>query len=327
MKINRVADEKIAPSWAFDLNTDDFAHFSETDSERLQNTPINLDDEALVAQRDVIEKCARDGGYYFYNSGWDAKRVEDLKEYAMACGMNLSKFKETHPEYIEDIKVVSAEALTAKMSKQAASEGSIKLSDPFHLENIEDSRLTDPNRDDWEKVTPQKNLGRRPSDVLSSIKPLRGGENYLDNSYTQTARGRNTIGNPDAIQQYAEETEDTGERLRKENEERLNARQKNHEVWEQEKVASQEHEDTLRGTVFPTEVMNAHTGLRSDFDLTKQNLPEQTDGEKLASSQEMRRKSIQRETVDNDWEVMKTASIRRVSDDLTESLKKALGKK
>jgi len=327
MKINRVADENIAPSWAFDLEGKDFAYFTEADSKRLMGTPETLTDDDLVSQRDIIEKCASDGGYYFYNVDWDKKSVADLREYATACGLDSSKFKETHPEYIEDIEIVRAESKNSKMSKKASSKNALTLEDPFHLEDVEEERSTDPNREDWETVTSQKHLGKRPSDMSGSVKPLRGGEDYMANQFTQTARGQNSIGNPDAIEQYAEEGEDTGERLRRENEERSTKRQRDHSEWEQEKVASQEFEDKLRGTVFPTEVMAAQSGIRDDFDITKQNLPEETEGEKLAASWEARRQSIQREIPENDWESMKTASVRCVSDTFTDELKRALNKK
>jgi len=326
MKINRVADEKIAPSWAFDLDKKEFAHFTEADSERLMGTPESLTEDDLISQRDIIEKCASDGGFYFYNVNWDKKSIADLKEYATACGLDSLKFKETHPEYVEGIEVVRVEAQNAKMSKNASSENTLVLEDPFHLENVEEDRSTNPNREDWETVTSQKHLGKRPSDMSGAVKPLRGGEDYMINQFTQTARGQNTIGNPDAIKQYAEEGEDTGERLRRENEERSTKHQRDHAEWEQEKVASQEFEDKLRGTVFPTEVMAAQSGIRDDFDITKQNLPEETEGEKLAASREARRQSIQREIPENNWESMKTASVRCISDTFTDELKKALNK-
>jgi hypothetical protein len=76
--------------------------------------------------------------------------------------------------------------------------------------------------------------------------------------------------------------------------------------------------------------MNAQTGLDTSAstlaNLKAEDLPEKTEGEMIAEKNEEHRKSIQREEQPDDWQEMKTASERGISDSFADSLKKALGK-
>ena len=339
MKINRIAEEKLAPSWAFEgVSESEFVkenYISSEEMNRVQNLPVSdLEEADIVAQREEIEKCASSGSSYHYNSQWDNGIKSALKEYAIVCGMDMSKFKEVDAEYIDSIQVLQKEAsinleginskeeLFAQMDKKE--EVSI-LRDPFNLD--EKANTSHMDEAEWEDVTKQANLDDKPSMMSNSIIPVRGGEDYNANSYSQTARGQNSITDPDAIENFANTSEeDTGARLRRENEERASQRERNHETWQKDKVEAMEHADIIpKGKVFPTEVMNAQPGIKEDpfnFDL----LPELSEGEKIASANEERRKEIQGEDKEDHEFVPQKENTRQISNDFADSLAKALGK-
>jgi hypothetical protein len=171
--------------------------------------------------------------------------------------------------------------------------------------------------------------------MTNAVKSIGGGEDYFANSDVPLAKNQNSIVNPQAIEQLANsETEDTGARLAREAKEREEAAVERHEKWQQDKIKAMEHlEDLPKGTVFPTEVMNANPGLNgpssqmgvyASFD--KDDIPDKTVGESLADKNEERRRAIQGEDKEkHDFGIQSQAS-RTVSDPLYESLKKSLNK-
>jgi len=325
-----MADEQIAPSWAFEdvdkLAASEFinGYITQEEIERVQSLPIdNLTEAQIVEQRDVIEKCAESQSLYHYNSEWPENIQSTLREYATVCGLEDSKFKSVHPEYIESIKVI------ANGEQEMKEKGKMTM-DAFKLDEAGDMSYMD--KSNWEDIHKQNNLEARPS-MEGSVIPLRGGEDYYANSDPQTARGQNSITDPNAIETFAEsEQEDTGVRLKRENEERANSREAKHQAWEQEKVDAMEGSEIIpKGSVFATEVMNAQPGLSndrlemgvySDFDL--KDMPDRTDGERLAELNEERRQEIQGAPKDKHDFDIKPQSARGISDTFAEQLKKHL---
>jgi len=339
MKINRVADEMKAPCWAFEdvenVSPSEFInreYITAEEIERIEQLPVSdLTDDDIVEQREQIEKSAESDSLYHFNSEWPENVKSSLKEYAIVCGMDMSKFKSVHPEYIESIKVVKREsddfyALSSKDKKEflrtaSKDKEATLLEDPFKLDEKADMSHMD--KANWEDVKKQDNLGDRPS-MEGSVRPVRGGEDYFTNSYAQTAIGHNSITDPNAIETYAEsEQEDTGARLKRENEEKASAREANHKEWEQEKIDAMEGSEIIpRGNVFPTEVMNAQPGIRGDDPFGLDSVPEKTQGERIADVNEENRKAIQGEDKEEHEFVMNKARIRSVSDTFGDELKK-----
>ena len=324
-----MAQENSAPSWAFEdvdkLASSEFAdqYVSQDDMDAIQSLPLELNDDQLVEQREEIEKCANSKRVYHYSSSWSDKVKSSLKEYAYVCGMDESKFKPIDPRTIEAKRISSSERSSVR--KEASIEN-----DPFKIDSKGDmSHMEESN---WQDVHKQSNLATKPT-LSGGIVPLRGGEDYYSNSDPKTARGQNSITEPNAIESFAnEEAEDTGARLRRENEEKAKSREEKHQAWQDEKVASMEGSEILpRGSVFATEVMNAqpgldsdkiHMGVYSDFDL--KDMPDRTDGEMLAEANEQRRKSIQGSTKDREEYDFKPSMnpVRGISDTFAEALKK-----
>jgi len=332
MKINRMASEKSVPDWAFNKADDgvqrDFienVYVDQNDIKRIAN--CDFDEDRVVAERSIIEKRTASGLPYYYNTAWEKNVKSMLKEYALACNMDMSKFKSVASRQIE-----ASDYGTMVRTAQAQSEESetLTLVDPFHLEaEIEDKNI----KDDWEKIRGEEKLSDAPSMMTGAIKGIRGGENYSTNSDINPAINQNSITNPKAIEQLAEsDTEDTGVRLAKEREERESAKETRHQDWEQEKIKAMKHIDIIpKGNVFPTEVLDAQPGLNNpssqmgvyaDFD--KASIPEKTQGEKLAEANEARRKSIQGEDKVKDDFRMNKAEVRSISSDFGDALKKAL---
>ncbi|TRZ80661.1 hypothetical protein D4R86_03950 [bacterium] len=300
MKINRMASEKEVPDWAFGLDSNndvqkDFienVYINKNDIGRIAN--CNFDENRIVTERNIIENRIASGSPYYYNQDWNESVKSDLKEYALACNMDMSKFKPIASRKVE----ASSESIIRTAQSNSNEQNALVL-DPFHLD-VEERNV----KSDWEKISGEQRLGDKPSMMFGAIKGVRGGEDYSINSDINPAANQNSITNPNAIEQLAEsEKEDTGVRLARERDERELAKEAKNRDWEQEKIASMKHLDIIpKGNVFPTEVMNAQPGLNTPssqmgvyakFDVDS--IPEKTQGEKIAEANETRRKSIQGE--------------------------------
>jgi len=331
MKINRMASEKEVPDWAFGLDNN-----NDVQTDFIENVYINkndlgrianciFDENRIVIERNIIEKRVASGNPYYYNQEWTDGVKSELKEYALACSMDMSKFKPIASRTIE----ASCESMvrTAQSNPDSDEQISIVL-DPFHLD-IEERNV----KGDWEKISGEQRLGDKPSMMSGAVKGVRGGEDYSTNSDIHPAANQNSITNPNAIEQLAEsEKEDNGVRLSRERDERELAKEAKNKEWEQEKIASMEHIDIIpKGNVFPTEVMNAQPGLNTPssqmgvyakFDADS--IPDKTEGERISEANETRRKSIQGEDKAKGGFQMNKAPVRSISDDFGDALKKAL---
>jgi len=340
MKINRMSSETSIPSWALGMEEEVVQKQSSVDILRLaeaaKEIPEVLSDDVLVSERERIDRCASSEETYYYSDKWDKSDVAKLKEYASVCGLSHDKFAAINPD--EFVKANIEKNAGAKILRVASKaevaanpfEG-LKLVDPFHLEDIEEEKA----KANWEEVKSASKLDAKPSMMTGAVVPIGGGEDYLSNSDTPLAKNQNSIVNPTAIEQLAKsDKEDTGVRLAREAKEREEAIVKRHETWQEDKIKAMEHLDDLpKGTVFPTEVMNAQPGLNNpssqmgvyaSFD--KDSIPEKTVGESLGQRNEDRRKSIQGADKEvHEFGIQAEAS-RTISDPLFDSLKKSLGK-
>jgi hypothetical protein len=335
MKINRMADEHTAPAWAFDdTSVSDFLsenYLSKESWERIQNLPLSdITEKDLVEQRECIEQCSANNSMYHYNSQWPEDVKSSLKEYATVCGMDMSKFKAVHPEYIENLRVIdkqSSDLLEGLEKRETVENKGVEkmMKDPFKLDDLgNNDHMKQAN---WEEIKKQANMKDRPSMTSGEVKPMRGGEDYFANPNTPTARGNNSISNPNAIGVLANsEEEDTGARLRRENKEKEARKEANSKAWEQDIVDSMKHKDIIpRGKVFPTESLNAQPGIRGEvFDFSS--VPDKTQGEKFAEVGEARRQAIQGANKEVHEFTVQKAPVRRISDDFGEALEKALKK-
>lgn len=327
-----MSEEQIAPSWAFEdvdnISPSEFSNNTYITSEevdRVSSLPVSdLTETEIVEQREVIESRASSDSLYHYNSQWPANVQASLKEYAIVCGMDMSKFKAVHPEYIEEIRVIAQKGKTmTKTSSESDGDTETLLRDPFKLDTKGDmSHMEESN---WQDIHKQQNLDLKPS-MEGSVVPVRGGENYYISNDPSLARGQNSISQPDAIESFANsDEEDTGARLKRENEERANAGEGKHQEWEQDKVDAMEGSDILpKGNVFKTESGNFQPGIKGEDAFGLDNLPEKTDGEMISEANEDRRKEIQGDDKEeHGFEVQKSPA-RQISDTFGEELKKHL---
>jgi len=330
MKISRVADEKLAPSWVFE-DAESLPKFDYIEADELgaiETLPAKLSDTDVVDQRKKIELCAENGKLYHFNDSWSDDEKSTLREYAMVCGMDMSKFKAVDPNYIKDLQNVQREASNSRIARLAGKgeEMSELKIDAFKLD--EKSETEHMEKEVWEDVDKQINLKDKPSMMLNTIKPVRGGENYFENSDIAVANGQNSISDPNAIKNYAESVvEDTGERLRRENQAKEAQKELNHRAWEQDKMDAMDGSEIIpKGSVFQTEALDAQTGigtLASDrANINADDIPELTPGEQLAQKSEAHRKSIQGEEKESHEFELKSSSVRGISDTFAEELKK-----
>ena len=337
MKIFRVAEESLAPSWiatnkameAYDKNTS----LLRSEVERLSITASEkVTEETLVKECEEIEKCASNNKIYHYNSTWSQETVGHLKEYASAVGLDASKVVGIDPtELIRDMNDIEKKVAgtTNSMVKEASK---LVLADPFHLEKLSDTSHM--SKEDWQLVSRQTNLEDAPQMTIG-IKPLRGGEDYLKSSDPKLAKNQNSISNPDAIKALFESKEvDNGARLKLEKAEREASKVKEHAEWEKNVIAAMEKKDIVpRGKVFPTEVMNAQSGLKTPssqmgvyakFD--KDSIPERTEGEKIRESRKEWNDAMKRAAKEKQMFEMNRQEERGISDTFGDELKKALKK-
>lgn len=336
MKIFRVAEEKVAPSWAFgNKSLDDYQEKEMVDLERLNVTPSqNVTEETLLAECKHIELCASSGKTYHYNSTWSDSHISHLKEYASVCG--LTSVKGIDPKVvIEDRTQITQEAQNSRNIKVASvalpDQKKIDLGDPFHLE--ERSDISHMEKTKWQEVKKQANMKEVPVMLNGNIIPIRGGEDYFKNSDIKAnAKNQNSIADPDTIKNLAEGTkEDNGMMLKRLQKEKEEMKKQTHASWQKDIVDSMEYKEIVpRGKVFPTESMNAQSGLNSPsskmgvyakFD--PENIPSKTQGELIKEQNEAEHKRInpRAEKAKYEFEMSHQAN-RKISDVFSEQLKK-----
>ena len=325
MSISRVADEKTAPSW-FAAVAPEIESCNAEEVERI-NIAKDVNDMVLAQECDRIDVCSSKGSKYHYNSKWDDAIVRHLKEYAIACGMKSSDIQGFNPDNITAIASTKEPFIK---TAQTVCEDEISLKDiwkdPFRIEERSNTSYMDGAN--WETVKKQSVIDKI-STTGRNVVPLRGEDNYFLNSDVNLAINQNSITNPYAIEQLAKSAEDdTGVRLKKELAAKEAQKVKNHSEWQKEKIAAMDKIDIVpKGTVFPTESLNASTGLNkpssqmgvyAKFDPSS--IPEKTKGESLSSVNAKRKESIQRPKVVNDWEKPSMQSARSISDDFVNAL-------
>jgi hypothetical protein len=332
MKINRMAEENIAPEWFENNKSNIKSEFiNSEDFSRIASMKDAINDDELVIERDQIEICVSSKKPYLYNNNWSKEAKSSLREYAIVVGMDMSKFKAVNPASLKIDKDIIEAKVEASMIRTASTTANKLILDPFKL----DEKLNkEDKKDQWEVIAGSSSLKEKPSMLSNAIKNVRGGENYYENSNLPTAQGRNSLTDPNAIGKLAANTkEDTGVRLKRENKEKQDAISNRKNIWQAEKIASMPGSEIIpKGTVFPTESMNANPGIYkgnnnvaySKFD--KNAIPEKTAGELLASSQKNRKESIQRETKQDHSFGVQKESARSISDNFGDELKKYLKK-
>lgn len=333
MKINRVATETLAPEWVFSKDDssaiEKAGHITMAEADGMKVRAGEPSDESMVAERERIEVCASSHKDYHCNARWSDSVKSQLREYSIACGMSPEKFKVIdYQEIITRLASIQSDVGNATMVRTASKSGLVI--DAFKIE--EKAKTDHMDVVDWQSNKSQLKLSEKPTLVSNSVRSLRGGENYFENSDTKTARGQNSITNPNAIEEFSK-TEDSGDLIKKQVKARKEERAASNKNWQDEKIKSMAGSEIIpKGKVFMTEDMNAQSGIGSSDGIKKyhgfgvEGLPEKTAGEQLSGRNESRRKSIQRNVEKAEWQFVQSESTRVISDDFTESLKKLLKK-
>jgi len=338
MRINRISEEQIVPDWVsgdIEEALDNTVSHDETYVNRVASIKESLTDSDIVEEKELIEKCASEGSDYLYNNEWNGNIVSELKEYASVCNLDMSSFKSVTKEEIDvTSQALSGSKIVRIASKETQEPGltdhlSSVMKDPFHLDTAGDDSYME--KANWEAVGKSEKLEDKPSFDLG-VRAIRGGENYYENSTLGEARGKNSLTNPDAIGDYIKTNEvDNGKKLAEQKAQKELDKKAAHEQWENDKIEDMKYNSIIpKGNVFLTQGLDAHSGIKdnvmgvySDFDLS--DLPEKTDGEKIAENREAARKSIQRPEKDTkEWEQMSRQKTRSISEDFGSELEKAL---
>lgn len=318
-------------------------NISQTELNRIKVSSSQIDDNFIVEEFEVIERCAKNNTAYYYNNKWGTNCIDQLKEYASISNLPNKNFigidvseevKEHKKETLASNNKIVRTASTESNNKTFADKLKEAMSDPFKIEEKSNTNYMD--KANWEKVNAPTIAKDLPA-MNNGIKTIRSNDDYNKNCTHILPPTTNTINNPKAIDTFANsKIEDTGLRLAREKKERENEKKKEKKDWENEKLAEMKHRNIVsKGAVFLTENMNPQSGLESSssqFGIYKKvdvdSIPEKTLGEKIAENNTNRKKSIQRESKKEiDWEKQNESRILGISDLLCESLKKELNKK
>lgn len=336
MSIFRVQNHTEIPEW-LKINASEQVDTDEIQNVERLNVSEEVDEKVLAQECEQIEACAESNKIYHYNSSWDGLIISHLKEYALACGLDKNKFKGADPSMLRkaDSQKMNrtAQVDVEEKTENETMEDKLKelMTDPFHIEERTDMSHMEKRK--WESVEKQNVLTEQPSTITSgNVIALRGSENYFENSDVNPAKNQNSITNPGAIEQLAKnETMDNGERLKKERERKEAQKIENHKNWEKEKLLEVHSKNISKGSVFPTESLNAQTGLESNSSkmgvyskFNPDSIPEKTAGELISDKNKERKEAIQRKVEKDDWQKPSRQSSRSISDDFADSLKQNL---
>lgn len=290
----------------------------------------DIDEDRLVDEFEVIEKCASDKKPYFYNSGWNKEASTKLQEYAYVnqcevCGVDASDetvkaYMAVNPEAFEK----QASATTPKSSSPTIP---FEMIDAFRLDSKGDTSYLD--KTDWEKVKPSEKLSGAHQDSHGIRRMHSSVEDNNLSPHLAIRPGQNSVTQPDAIGDMAKGAEDTGARLKRENKERVEQRKAEKKEWEREAIKKADGFGSLSfSTIKPIEASFANSGVGGNPVREAADIPEKTDGERLRDAAERRRASIQRrkETDDRSWDSAENQyqSMHVVGDVFAEQLKEKL---
>lgn len=330
MKLFRVSEENAAPEWTYASNSlDQYEKEDAINADQLNCVDKSYVNEEILSQEcNKIEQCASSGNKYYYNAGWKDSHISHLKEYALACGMNLKKFCGVSPILVAKD---SGNSMTRTASTAVNQKLQDALGDPFHFEKLSDTSHMD--KSDWEKVNGASKLSDKPS--MKGFNAIRGSEDYSINVDVSLANNQNSITKPNAIEELANRDDsilDNGVRLCNEAKAREAGRKSEHATWEKEIVDSMVHKNIIpKGHVYQTGSGVANTGMQSKAsqmaNIDEKDIPEFTQGEKLAQSALDRKESIQRKKEAKEWDSDGSSSYRSISEDFSKSLAAKLGKK
>lgn len=328
MKISKLSDEKLVPQWCISKN---LSNLEAIDEKRLEKISKNVNSENEITEEcELIEKCASNKQTYYYNSNWDNKVISQLREFSKLFNMNDDNF----------VKITLTSSVTNKNMIKTAStdkkeptiEEKLKnvWSDPFRIE--EKSNTDYMKKANWEQVTKQSTMKESPSMNSGAVNSLKGGEDYNKNQNHTVARGQNSILNPNAIKEYAEDkTIDNRQKILDSKIARENAKKQDKIDREEKVIKSMDKNNIIpKGKIFHTDNAQMATNLNSHqaksgvyINCDPESIPNQTQGEKIASNK--KEEDNKRKTENVKWERVNSESSSHISDSFADSLKNALG--
>jgi hypothetical protein len=303
---------------------------SSVDVALIKQMPSEMNDDALVEEREKIEKCAANNSKYFYNKAWNKEAISQIKEYACVCKCEVCEVDKEDESFMEKTREIESMTKSASTVVEKQPNQLDGLFDPFHLnEDAKEDRFAK-NRS-WEVLTAESKTSR-PS-VFSkehSIVGLGGGEDYNKNMHMRIRKGQNSVTAPNAIESEVESKDvDVGVRLRNDRKE-MESRRSAEIVASEKKIAQDANESgfgaSRKGNVTLTEAMNAQPGIQSKDPFKLEDRVASL-GEKLAEQNATRKDSIQRKSEkDRSWDTPQTQAIPTISDAFAESIKAILQK-
>lgn len=322
MKICKNSDSGILPEWAAGIGPD-------SDAKQAAAVKPQMGEADMVAAKEQIERCAKESKPFHIHADLDQAKKSELAEYAEAVGLDRKAITE-----VTESKRATCEAL-GKLSQPEPKAAAAPAAKPVVDFDLTPKVATDEKNfkkdGKWNRQVSAQRMQERPA--MAGIVPIRGGEKYDENPVVGVRPGENSIGAPDAIAKIAEE-KDHGEIIREQNDRRRAETVFSKDSWEAEKLAAMDGRAVAAGAtpgLRRTDSVEAQRHSASPAwaqsikpDPAKAEMPEKTAGEKLADAAEQRRKGIQRDKPQDDWNKVKPLVRAAIGDELVDALKKHL---
>ena len=324
--IFRVSSEQTAPEWYKNegLPTPPSVGVSEEDITRIASLPKDLDEDALTKELDVIEASGKNGGIYYYSSSWSQDVKQTIREYAIVSNCRV---EEVDP---------SDENIQAFASMQTKENGLLKtasVASPEVKRQI-DFSLDAPFASEKNEAPINEGL-KGLAKARTGMPAIEARGTTISRAYSSTdddtaglgmraGYGRNVIQNPNSIGSAIEEkNEDVGVRLRREREEREQARKA--EINAEQKKLAMEMKNSGYGALKTGSFNISETAPVQGGVARRVNreLPEFTDGEKIVVARKEKEQAVtkKKEAARKQWDVLEGSNKPVISDELANALK------
>jgi hypothetical protein len=329
--IFKVANEQIVPTWYKD--GDGLSQFNgeiaEAEANRVIALPKDVDTEALSKELDIIEARGKTGEAYHYSSSWNAEAKSTIREYAILSGC---KVFEVNPED-EGIQAY------ASLKKQEGLQKTASVATVSPENSLQDTFLIDAPFQKDDTSNPYSELKKggekakylQPSVEMRGVTVARASSSQDDDNIgiaMKPSAGKNSLQDPDAIGRAIQsKSEDLGERLRREKEERKQIKEAQRKSAQ--KALDKEMEETGYGAVAHgnfrlSEAPSVQGGVFGSLSRRT----ETSEGEKIVIARKAKEQVVEAQKAEakKQWNHLSGSSKPRISDDLANALKAELGK-
>lgn len=329
--IFRNAAEQTTPKWLDE--TEKLPISSEALSEdevlRVASLPKDIDTESLVKELDIIEARGKTGEAYHYSSSWSDETKQMIKDYSIISNCKAIEVNASSEEIQAFASVKREEKGLQKIASSTASP-LCPVQDSFMLDVPFSEKDDSPVKEGLKAL--QKARTGIPSVLAKGVTISRSYSDLDDDTAglgMRASAGRNVIQDPNSIGRSAtSKDEDVGVRLRREKEEKVQAKIAQHiasqKAFEKQMKASG-YGASRAGGFRMTEASQVHGGVLKKLN---REIPALTQGETIVASRKAKERDleIKKANAKKQWNHVNSSSKPEISDDLANAIKIELGK-